>query len=173
MITMRWCPWTPYRWNAVPNNDKVIRKLKWPDVPYGPPEPGWTDVLTPLGASLHVRWGSVAEMVCDQWAREQSRGFPFAPTDPEEVFSNRQLSRMSKWLVAELLAGADRMDDFTRVIASHPSARVHILKLPAHVVDLEPKEVLRIEECADIARRLEARAAATAAANEALASGLA
>jgi hypothetical protein len=153
----------------VPSIDKVVRRLKWPDDPYGLPEPGWFAARTPLGAILHVPWESVVAGVCDRWISGQNHDCPLPYIkDPEELFSNRQLSRMSKWLVAELMASAGRMDDFTRVIASHPSARAHILNLPAHVVDPEPEELLRIDECVDIARRLEALAVATAAANEVL-----
>jgi len=74
---------------------------------------------------------------------------------------------MPAGLVAELLARAIRMDDFARLLAVNAAAREHILRLRDYVYGAEPEEWLMLGECVDIARRLEAREAARAAAAEA------
>jgi hypothetical protein len=74
-------------------------------------------------------------------------------------------------LAAELLASGGRMDDFTGLVADGAEARVHILHLQAYVFGSGREEGAQLEECMDIAWRLQAREAARSAVAEAIGDG--
>jgi hypothetical protein len=141
--------------------------VKWIDSPDTPADAGWAEVLTPLGASVHVRINGVAWDVCTEWALLHSGRGMFSPTDPVAWFGDEALSEMPPGIAAELYASYGRRADLLEILEREPAARAHILELPAHVFGAEPEEWLLIGECTDLARSLETRAAARAAAREA------
>lgn len=143
-------------------------QLKWLYDPRQSAEPGWASVLTPLGASLHVPINSAAEDLCTEWQLLHSGRGALCLTDPLAWFTVEELARAPSGLVAELLAAGLRMDDFGRLLATDAAARAHILRVPDHLFCAEPEEWLHVGECVDLARRLEAREVARAAAKEAL-----
>lgn len=145
----------------------TTEQMRWPDTPNAAAAPGWSSVLTPLGAGLHVLNNSPAWDVCTEWTLLHSGRGLLSPTDPRIWFNEAELSGMPPGLAAELFAHASRMEIFARLIAESAEARVHILRLPDHVYGAEPEEWALIGLCVDIARCLDARALAQAAAKEA------
>lgn len=141
---------------------------RWPDSPNGPADAGWATVLTPLGAALQARINSAAWDLCTKWQTLESGPGLLLPIDPFEWFSADELASAPQGLVAEMLASGTLMADFTRLIATDAQARTHILCVSEHVYGAEPEEWQRIGKCEDLARCLEARAIARAAAIDAL-----
>jgi hypothetical protein len=143
-------------------------QMRWPDTPNQEAAPGWTPVLTPLCATLHVRINSPAWDLASEWQLLKSGRGLLSPTNPLTWFSHEELAQTPKGLVAELFADALLMDDYTRIIAASVDARAHIHQLPDHVYGAEPEEWLHIGKCVDLARCLDAREMARAAARDAL-----
>lgn len=72
-------------------------------------------------------------------------------------------------LVAELYGSATRSEDFARLLADHPAARAHILRVPKYVLQADAQDWDLISECVDVARLLQACEGARHAAQEAAA----
>jgi hypothetical protein len=138
-------------------------QMRWPDSPHAEVAPGWTKVLTPLGADIHVLINSPAWDVCTEWQLLHSGRGLLSPTDPLDWFSNAELAEMPQGLVAELFAHASRVQAYTRLIVANAEARAHMLRLPDNVYGAEPEESAHIATYVDIARCLDARAMAQAA----------
>jgi hypothetical protein len=147
---------------------KAADEFQRQDARNRPPSLGWTEVLTPLGASVHVPIDSLAWDMCTDWMCLNSGRGALDPTNPVQWFGKEILAIAPVGLVAELLASAGRMADFTCLVADNVDARAHILRLKYHVFGSDSEERARLEECMDIARLLEAREAARSGANEAL-----
>lgn len=141
--------------------------VRWLDTPNFPPDPGWAEVVTPLGASVHVIQGSLTWDLCTEWSLLNSGRGALALSDPAEWFEQTTLESAPAGIVAELLASGGRMCDFVQLLTRSAQARAHILRLSAHVFGAEPEEWELLGDCSDIARALELRAAAQAAAREA------
>lgn len=137
--------------------------MRWPDNPHAEVAPGWTKVLTPLGADIHVLINSPAWDVCTDWQLLHSGRGLLSPTDPRVWFSDAELAEMPQGLVAELFAHASRVEAFTRLIVANAEARAHMLQLPDYVYGAEPEEWARIGTYVGIARCLDTRAMAQAA----------
>jgi hypothetical protein len=106
--------------------------------------------------------------LCTEWVLLHSGRGRLSQTDPIAWFSEEELSLAPVGLVAEVLASAQRMDDFTRLVATSAAARAHVLRVPCHVFGAGLEEWELIDKCLDIARRLEAREAAWAAVRQGL-----
>lgn len=141
--------------------------LRWPEIADEVPDLGWVEVVTPLGAKVHVRANSPAWDLCTEWEILQRGRGSLCATNPTDWFDPWTLSTFPAGLVAEMYVSANLGDEFTRLAAVSSEARDHVRRLAAHT--LEPRSEDSIAECLDIVRRLEARTAACQAALECLA----
>lgn len=148
----------------------IATDLRWLDAPNQSPEHGWIEVVTPLGASVHVRVDSPAWDLCTDWQILQGGRGLLRPTNPIDWFGSEILATYPVGLVAETFASANLFDEFMSLMAHHPDARSHVMRLPGHVFGAEPEEIVLLAESVDLARRIEVRLAAELAAAEAVAS---
>lgn len=143
-------------------------ELRWSDAPNSPADLGWSNVVTPLGATVQVPTNSPTFDACTEWSLLNSGRGALCPTRPQEWFDAGELAEIPTGLVAELHASVLEMAEFVRIIASDADARGHILRLPEHAFGADPDERQLLSECVEIAQRLEALEAARDAVNEVL-----
>jgi hypothetical protein len=67
------------------------------------------EVLTPLGAAVHMPVSSVAFDVCWEWRLLNSGRGAMDPTDPMQWFEQDELEAAPTGIVAELLASGKQM----------------------------------------------------------------
>jgi hypothetical protein len=144
-----------------PNSD-----ARCPEDSQADADQGSIHVVSPLGASLAVRVGSLEEDVCTDWHLLHSGRGALCPTNPVDWFDSETLHLMPRWLLAELLASASRMEDFFLLLKEDSEARAHMLRLPASMLEADPEHKDHVADCVDLARRCEARAAAESAAQQ-------
>ena len=135
--------------------------------PNEPAPSGWTKTVTPLGASAHVRTNSAAHELCEDWRiLINGRAHFVQPHNFVHWFGPLCLEA-PPGLSAELLMSNNLVTAFTELLQSYSTARAHILSLPDHCFDMDADEWQLLGEAMDIARTIEARIAARAAAQEA------
>lgn len=136
--------------------------------PNDSPEPGWVEAFTPLGASAHVEVNSAAQEICEEYQMLRK--------------GRLMLTNFAAWfgpacaaapvgLSAELLVASGKPDLYVALLVASPEARAHILGLSAFCHRLDREERERLGQAMDLARRIEARVVARAAALEAVGHG--
>lgn len=133
-----------------------------------PPEPGWVEIATPLGATAHVEKDSPAWVICTEWYACINAQLYFVEPGNFAEWLEPLCNLVPVGLSAELLMSAGKQELFTVLLAAEPAARAYILALPDHCHSLEEEEWQPLERALDIARALEARITARAAAAEAM-----
>ena len=142
----------------------MLRLLDHPDQE---PPYGWRSLCTPLGAAAHMEVNSLAEEMCSDWyLLINGRRHFIAPHDFAHWFGSL-LGKVPVGLSAELLMANNMVDRFATVMAADQEARAHILALPDHCFGLDEAEWRLLGDAVDIARAIDARLAARAAAWEA------
>lgn len=143
----------------------MLRLMHTIDVP---PELGWIEVTTPLGASAHVQVNGVPHELCEDWRLLTTGRMRLVQRANFAHWFGPMFEHSPVGLVAELLAANEMVDHFAALVATQVEARTYILGLPpfCHALDRERRSLLN--QALDIARRLEVRVAARAAAREAL-----
>jgi len=142
--------------------------LRMQDAPNREPEPGWLGVVTPLGASAHVRVNSPAHELCEDWHMLSTGRMQLIDRANFAHWFGPLFTTAPIGLVAELLFANNMHDPFAAVLAAQPAALAHILALEDHCFGMDEEEWLTLGAAMDIARRLQAGIAARAAAAEAM-----
>lgn len=142
----------------------MLRLLDRPDA--AAPE-GWTTVNTPLGALAHVNIHSPAHELCEDWRLLASGRMHFLDRGNFAHYFGSLCTRSPKGLVAELLMSNGMRPQYVALITAEAKARSHVLNLIPHCFGLDTEETDLLTEAVEIARSVEARLHARAAAAEA------